>query len=268
MSKNIVIKIDKDLFISSKAKDRLRRDAKKNTDEIELLDSSKYINEKYKLSFDYSDETNEIQEIVINAASKNLPKTKEEIRQGLKEKLRKKITSKTTRRNNLQKKEVDDMSKKYGSDLTNSYLETRNKMGINIPDPEEIMNNKDEYIKQFSEYSEYIKKIDPKELKKNPYHKYAKQIMKKLGMDKNLPNLNKENTQDLYKNFMDMIKKNNEAKSNANETTDVNDINNIINNQFQELEETNITEEINNDSVNVNQNKNVIDLDKITQDSN
>ena len=131
------------------------------------------------------------------------------------------------------------MTKDYGSELTNSYIEARKKMAIEIPSPEEIMTNKDKYIPQFKEYAQYIKTMSSKDLNTNPYHKYAKNVMKALNIntDKQLGG------DDTFKEFMDLIKKN----KNVN-----NDDMGKIFDQVKELsKDLNLDKLINNDELNV-----------------
>ena len=120
-------------------------------------------------------------------------------------------------------------------------------MGVDIPDPKEIGTNEEDYIKQFSEYAEYIKKIDPQQLN-NPYHKHAKKIMSEL-------NINSETTQkpevpeDLFKNFMTSMKENDEKKANQknNENTENEskiDLNKIMESEFDSTVDDIITENI------------------------
>ena len=51
--KTIVINISPEILVSKKAKDRLRTNAKKNIDNLDVLKSSDYLIEKYKLKFNY-----------------------------------------------------------------------------------------------------------------------------------------------------------------------------------------------------------------------
>ena len=236
--KTIVINISPDILVSRKAKDRLRTNAKKNIDNLDVLKSSDYLIEKYKLKFtnktnneetttvvqddDNVEEKNEsvnistedkVTEIVITAEKENLPKTKEEERLELRQKLRKKINGKIDLRKNTFGKQSEKMSKEHGSELTNAYIEARRKMGVEIPDPDEIMSNKDKYIPQFREYAQYIKTMNSKDLNANPYHQYAKKVMKALNIDIN--SNNSVPNDETFKNFMDMIKKNKNIDDNS-----------------------------------------------------
>ena len=84
-------------------------------------------------------------------------------------------------------RKINSMKKEVGGDVMDKFLAAQKSMqNYPIPDPSEIMKNKEKYLKEFSEYEQMIKtmsKNDPNSqnvLNKTPYHKYAEEILKML----------------------------------------------------------------------------------------
>ena len=185
-------------FKSKNSRKRLKEELRKSYNLLEnkedfLLISNdktgyftKFLNPTFKLEIIKNSDSDYIAKIYEDTEEKNrleLEKQKEAKRQQLKDKLR---NMKSIRSNQTGRK-VKEMRKEMGDDMVKKFLEAQKAVGSQaIPDPTEIMKNKDKYIKQFQEYQTMIKDMKNKNpqmasmIAGNAYHRYANAISEKL----------------------------------------------------------------------------------------
>lgn len=187
-------------FKSKNSKKRLKEELKKsynlldNKEDFLLISNdktgyfTKFLNPTFKLEIIKNSELKYTVKIIEDQEEKaklELEKQAESKRQLLKNKLK---DMKSIRSNQVGRK-IKDMRKEMGDDMVKKFLEAQQAMGGQaIPDPSEIMKNKDKYLKQFQEYQTMIKDMKEKNpqmasmIAGNAYHKYANAVSDKLDI--------------------------------------------------------------------------------------
>lgn len=203
MSQNILsisFEATESSFKSKNSKKRLKEELKKafhlleNKDDFLLISKdktgyfTKFLNDIYQLEIIKKSEMTynvKITEDIKKKEEINKEKAKEE-RKTL---IRNKLKNMKDIRSNQTGRKIKDMRKEMGDDMVKKFLEAQKAMGGQaIPDPSEIMKNKDKYLQQFKEYQNMIKNMKEKNpqlatmLEVNPYHKYANEVSKKLDI--------------------------------------------------------------------------------------
>jgi hypothetical protein len=187
---SIIISGETSAFSSKNAKKRMKDDIKKNY--YNLNDETKFCESIYDLkrylNGDYLLKITKTKEMIFNVDI--VPDLKKKEEEEMRQKHKEKIRMLKNKRCNIYGKKMNDMKKKMGGDLISNYLNAQREMkDFPIPSPEEIMNNKDKYMKEFLEYDKMIKTMQKENpnskniLKNNSYHKYAEEILKTLKKD-------------------------------------------------------------------------------------
>lgn len=187
-------------FKSKNSKKRLKEELKKayhlleNKDDFLLISNektgyfTKFLNNIFKLEIDKISEMNYKVKISEDLEKKQILE-KENASESRRNQLKNKLKDMKNMRSNHTGRKVKEMRKEMGDDMIKKFLKAQQSMGGQaIPDPSEIMKNKEKYFKQFQEYQEMIKNMKEKNpqmatmLEVNPYHKYANEVSKKLDI--------------------------------------------------------------------------------------
>jgi hypothetical protein len=134
LQKSVIINGDKTLFLSKRAIERIKKDAK--TKNLNDLDSSNYLQEGFKLEF-----TNNENEIKVN-----IVKTEDKLKQEKRDMLKQKLRGKYTKSKNFISSKVD-IPKPILKAYNDLYKVTRNNA---IPSPDIILQDSDKYKEQIS----------------------------------------------------------------------------------------------------------------------
>ena len=185
-------------FKSKNSKKRLKEELKKayhlleNKDDFLLISNdktgyfTKFLNDIYELEIIKTSDMKYNIKIIENSEKKKKLE-EEKAKEARKTLIRNKLKNMKDIRSNQTGRKIKDMKKEMGDDMVKKFLEAQKAMGGQaIPDPSEIMKNKDKYLQQFKEYQDMIKNMKEKNpqlatmLEVNPYHKYANEVSKKL----------------------------------------------------------------------------------------
>jgi len=198
-------------FKSKNAKRRLKEELKKsynlleNKEDFLLIPNdktgyfTKFLNDFYKLDLVKNSDMNYTVEIIEDIEKKNediekknLDKQKKNLDKQKQNKIaiKNKLKNMKDMRSNTMGRKIRDMRKDVGDETIKKFLKAQQSMSGNpIPDPSEIMRNKEKYIEQFREYNNVIKNMKEQNpqaaavLEGNDYHKYASAILEKLELD-------------------------------------------------------------------------------------
>ena len=194
-------------FKSKNAKRRLKEELKKsynlleNKEDFLLIPNdktgyfTKFLDDIYKLDLVKTSDMNYTVKITEDLEKKSLDTVK--ITEGLKKKkeenkiaIKNKLKNMKDMRSNSMGRKIKDMRKDVGDETIKKFLKAQQSMrGNSIPDPSEILRNKEKYIEQFREYNNVIKNMKEQNpqaatlLEGNDYHKYASDILEKLELD-------------------------------------------------------------------------------------
>jgi len=185
-------------FKSKNAKKRLKEELKKsyhlleNKDDFLLISNektgyfTKFLNDIYQLEIVKNSEMNYTVKVTENLEKKTAMQ-EEQAKEAKKALLKNKLKNMKDMRSNQTGRKIKEMRKEVGDDMIKKFLAAQQAMGGQaIPDPSEIMKNKEKYLQQFQEYQQMIKNMKEKNpqlatmLEVNPYHKYANEVSKKL----------------------------------------------------------------------------------------
>lgn len=203
MSQNILsisFEATESSFKSKNSKKRLKEELKKafhlleNKDDFLLISKdktgyfTKFLNDIYQLEIIKKSEMTYNVKITEDIKKKE-ELDKEKAKEERKTLIRNKLKNMRDIRSNQTGRKIKDMRKEMGDDMVKKFLEAQKAMGGQaIPDPSEIMKNKEKYLQQFKEYQNMIKNMKEKNpqlatmLEVNPYHKYANEVSKKLDI--------------------------------------------------------------------------------------
>jgi hypothetical protein len=200
---SIIFSGDTQCFNSKNAKKRMKEELKKKYHALDnkkdflknhpYEDLNRFLKENYIYSINKSnDNESNDNEFTLDFKYETSEKSEkseksENVSNDLRAKHKEKMQMLKNKRNNTYGKKIKNMKKDMGDDLMKNYLNAQENMkDYPIPDPQEIMNNKDKYLQQFKEYENMInmmKKSNPDAesmFKDNAYHKYAEQILEAL----------------------------------------------------------------------------------------
>lgn len=189
-----------DAFKSKNAKRRMKEELKKSYNLLEDKDDfllipndttgyfTRFLNDTFKFDIEKISDLNYLVKIIIDEEKqKELEMEKE--KELKKQQIRNKLNEMKSIRSNQTGRKIKEMRKDLGDDMVKKFLEAQRSMGGQaIPDPSEIMKNKDKYFKQFEEYQKMIKDMKEKNpqmatmLQGNPYHNYANAVSDKLNI--------------------------------------------------------------------------------------
>lgn len=202
MSKNklsITFDACKEAFKSKTSRRRMKEELKKSYELLEDKNDfliipkdktgyfTKYLNDNYNFTINKDDELTYTVKISVTEENNKSKEKEEEEKEKKRNKLKDKLNSLKNQRSNIMGKRIKDMRKNMGDDLVKKFMEAQNSVGNNrIPDPQEILKNKDKYLGQFKEYQSMIDNMKEKNpqmaamLEGNAYHRYASAIIDKL----------------------------------------------------------------------------------------
>lgn len=192
---NVVVE-DKNLFKSKKAITRFKKDLKKNTDQS-LLEPSKYLKDGYSYTT-HREGNNIIVDIVTSKEYqyKELLKKKEELLQkqteiqeqnkkDLRQRLRKKIQGMKNNRSTENTQRISKLKKNVPKKLFKKYVTASTGFGGNIPPPDEILENPQQYVEQIQFFMDESFNMNSK------ISSYYKALAEELGIQP-LPRRTKE----------------------------------------------------------------------------
>ena len=197
---SIIFNAEEGSFKSKNSRKRMKEELKKSFKILEdkedflLIPNDKtgyfirFLNDNFKFDIVKNKELEYNVNIFLDKEKVELQKLENE-KDKKRDQLKKKLHLLKDRRSNKTGRRMKEIQKSMGDDMLQKFVKAQQSMGDNqIPDPQEIMKNKDKYIQQFKEYQTMIanmKNSNPemsKMLESNPYHKYASAIIDKLNI--------------------------------------------------------------------------------------
>ena len=156
---------------------------------------NKYLKDEYLFTIVKKDETS-FKVDIIEDKVKKMEKQKMEREKNKRQKLKNKLKGLRDRRNNVFGRKINNLKKSHDTKLLDKYVAAKkenlqfrpNKDGtvtiggntkIEIPDPDEILKDKDKWTKEFKEYKETVDTMEKSSdfFKSTAYYKYITEIL-------------------------------------------------------------------------------------------